>query len=108
MRNLKYIICNISQAGNILSPEFCRIYASKIHSQLESGINMHFFYFLKIIPSVFNTASVQDTANNHTKQMGDFEAPLCFGRVLPPNHRPHSMGVAGPPYGGLRGHITLI
>ena len=57
---------------------------------------------------LFNTAFAQDTANSHTNQMGDFEAPLSFGRVLPPNHRSHSMGVAGPPYGGLQGHITPI
>ena len=55
-----------------------------------------------------NTASVQDTANNHTKQLGDFEAPLCFERVLPPDQRPLSMGVSEPPYEGLWGHISLI
>ena len=57
---------------------------------------------------MFNIASTQDTAYYHTNQMGDFKTPMHFGRVLPPNHRPHGMGVSGPPYGGLRGHITLI
>ena len=53
-----------------------------------------------------NTASRQDTANDHTNQMGDFFVPLFFGRLLSPNHSPHSMGISGPPYGGLRGHTT--
>ena len=62
----------------------------------------------KQLSSILNTAFAQDTANSHTLQMGDFETLMSFGRVLPPNHRPHSMGVAGPPYGGLRGQITII
>ena len=53
-------------------------------------------------------ASTQDTANDHTNQMGDFITPMCFGRALPPNHSPHSMGVSGPPQGALWGHVTLI
>ena len=57
---------------------------------------------------VVNMASMQDTAYYHTNQMGDFNTPMHFGRVLPPNHRSHGMGVSRPPYGGLRGHITVI
>ena len=55
-----------------------------------------------------NTASTQDTPNDHTNQMGDFFTPMRFGRVLPPDHSPHGMGVRGPPYDGLRGHVPLI
>ena len=55
-----------------------------------------------------NTASMQDTAHDHTNQMGDFFTPMRFGRVLPPDYSPHGMGVSGPPYDGLRGHVPLI
>ena len=37
-----------------------------------------------------------------------FFTPMRFGRVLPPDHSPHGMGVRGPPYDGLRGHVLLI
>ena len=67
------------------------------------NVNIRIIYM-----NFINTACVEDTATNHTNQMGDFKTPMCFGRVLPPNHRPHGMGVGGPPYGGLWGHITLI
>ena len=46
---------------------------------------------------MFNMASTQDTAYVHTNQMGDFYNPMHFGRVLPPNHSPHRVGVSGPP-----------
>ena len=49
------------------------------------------YIFLK---KILNTASVQDSANSHTNQIRDFEAPMYFRRVLPPspNHRQHGMG----------------
>ena len=52
---------------------------------------------IEIPVSSFNMASTQDTANNHISKMGDFITPLCFGRVLPPYHIPHRVGVGGPP-----------
>ena len=39
------------------------------------------FYFNNIsllYSNWFNIASMQDTANDHTNQMGDFIDPLCF------------------------------
>ena len=71
-------------------------------SELEFGPNIRTAYLH------LNTASRQDTAYDHINQMGDFFARIRFGRVLPPNHSQHSMGVSGPPYGGLRGHKTPI
>ena len=58
--------------------------------------------------TILNTASMQQTANSHTNQMGDFITPMHFGRVLPPNHSPYRVGISGPPQGALWGYITLI
>ena len=75
----------------------------KLHSN--RGIAIVFLVILHLLGCLgllkinqnFNTASMQDTANDHTNQMGDFITPMCFGRALPPNHSSHSMGVCGPP-----------
>ena len=47
-----------------------------------------------------NTASRQDTANDHTNQMGDFFAPMRFGRVLPPTIAHIVWGSVDPPMEG--------
>ena len=59
--------------------------------------NMLGFFCISQLLCRFNTDSVQDTANTHTNEIGDFIDPLCFGWALPLNYRPHRMGVNGPP-----------
>ena len=54
---------------------------------------------------MLNMASVQDTANSHTEQMGDFKTPMYFERVLPPTTNHIVWGSLDPPYGRLRGYL---
>ena len=73
----------------------------KMHTCVRNSLSQFHTSSKRIIyVYTFNTASTQDTANNHTNQMGDFFAPMCFGRVLPPTTAHIVWGSVDPPMEG--------
>ena len=56
-------------------------------------------------------ASRQDTANNHTKELGELDPPFTIWYSIPSDHRSHVKGGAAadprPPLGGYRVQLLV-